>query len=170
MVEGGFLFWIGNNVFRQVKPTKKNFLCPSLSLVLFHILNTFIHYLTFCFYHPPNIFKLQIREPTVFPNSFCLVTQSVLSDFKESTFLPFLHYSLPVSSNWIIIIVKRLTSKETFQAILSTFLDQFVLTVVGWRPGPCCRTREHLPSKEPSLQIQRYLSRYFRNFDLTFHS
>ena len=95
-------------------------------VVSFHfpwnILNTFIHYLTFCFYHPPNIFKLQIREPAVFSNSSCLVTQSLLGDFKDSMFFPFLQYSFPVSSNGVTVIIKRPTSKETFHNNLTHVL------------------------------------------------
>ena len=85
-----------------------------LCLVLFPVLNTFVHYLTFCFYHSLNSFKLQIRQPTVFPNGSCLVTQSLLSDVKDSMFFLFLHHSFPESSNRFTIIIKRLTSKETF--------------------------------------------------------
>ena len=100
---------------------------PSLVLImslsvqyfpLYHILNTFIHYLTFCIYHPLNIFKLQIRESTIFPNSSCLVTQALLDDFKDSMFFSLLHHSLPVSSNRLAVIIKRCTSKETFHKSL----------------------------------------------------
>ena len=90
----------------------------SLCLILFHILNTFIHYLTSCFYHPPNIFKPQIRELPIFPNSSYLVTQLLLGDFKGSRFFPFPHHSLPVSSNRFTVIIKRLNSKETFHSNL----------------------------------------------------
>ena len=45
---------------------------------------------------------------------------------------------------------KGLLLKKHSITILFTFLDHFVLTLVGWRPGPCCWTREHLPGEEPS--------------------
>ena len=95
-----------------------------LCSVLFHILNTFIHYLTFCFYYPLNIFKLQIRESTVFPNSSCLVTKSLLGDFKDSMFFRFLHHLLPVSFTWLTVIMKRRTAKETFHNNLIHALRQ----------------------------------------------
>ena len=139
-----------------------------LCLDLFNILNTFIHYLTFCFCHPPNIFKLQIRELTVFPNSSCLVTQSLLGDFKDSMFFAFLHHSLPVSSNRLTVIIKRLTSKETFHNnlfhVLRPLCFDSSMDDTAVEPGNTCR------AKNLHLQVQPYLRRCFQNFDLTFHS
>ena len=51
--------------------------------------------------------------------------------------------SLPSSS-------KGLLLKKHSITILFNFLDHFVLTVVGWRSGPCCQSNEHLSDKESS--------------------
>ena len=46
----------------------------SLYVLFFFTSSILLFTISLCFYHPPNIFKLQIREPIVFPISFCLMT------------------------------------------------------------------------------------------------
>ena len=122
-------------------------LCPSLFFSLphpqyFHSLFQFMLLSSSDYFQAPN------REPTVFPNISYLITQSLLSDFKDSMFFPSLHHSLPVSSNSLTVINERFTSKGTFHNNLIHVLRPLYSDNSRMTSGPSCRTREHLLGEE----------------------